>query len=57
MQNTIDKVLEYYTFKSNKILNEINTSSTLTVDEIIEKGKKLKELEFKITALEVAKSE
>lgn len=56
MENKIEKALEYYSFKSSKILDEINTSNNLTVDDIIAKGKKLAELEFKIIALEVAKS-
>lgn len=51
----IDKAIEYYTFKSKKILDYINTSNTLTVDEIIENGNELAILEYKITALEVAK--
>lgn len=54
MEYKIKKALEYYTFKSNKILNFINTSSTLTVEQIIESGEELAVLESKITALEVA---
>lgn len=56
MEHKIEKALEYYTFKSNQILEEVNTNKNLTVDQVIAKGKKLAELEFKITALEVAKS-
>lgn len=54
MEDKIKKALEYYTFKSNEILNYINTSSNLTVDQIIESGEELSVLESKITALEVA---
>ncbi|WP_435413823.1 hypothetical protein [Polaribacter aestuariivivens] len=55
MEDKIEETLNYYNFKSNEVLNSINSSSNLTVDEIIEKAAKLSELEFKITALEVAK--
>lgn len=56
MATKIDKAIEYYTFKSKKILDYINTSNNLTVDEIIENGQELAILEYKITALEVAKA-
>jgi hypothetical protein len=55
MNEKIDKALEYYTFKSEELLTLVNSRNNLTVDEIIEKGKKLAALELKITALEVAK--
>lgn len=55
MSSQIDKALEYYTFKSKEILDEVNTSKNLTVEQIIEKGKALSVLEYKMTALEVAK--
>ena len=56
MATKIDKAIEYYTFKSKKILNHINNSNSLTVDEIIENGQELAILKYKITALEVAKA-
>lgn len=56
MATKIDKAIEYYTFKSKKILDYINSSNSLTVDEIIENGQELAILEYKITALEVAKA-
>lgn len=56
MATKIDKAIEYYTFKSKKILDYINSSNNLTVDEIIENGQELAILEYKITALEVAKA-
>ena len=56
MATKIDKAIEYYTFKSKKILDYINSSDNLTVDEIIENGQELAILEYKITALEVAKA-
>ena len=55
MDEKIDKALEYYTFKSKEIKDFINTSSNLTVEQIIESGEELSILEYKITALEVAK--
>ena len=55
MKDKIEETLNYYTFKSNEILNYINSSTNLTVDEIIEKSAKLSELEYKIIALEAAK--
>ena len=54
MGDKIKKALDYYTFKSVEILNFINASNNLTVEQIIEKGEELAVLEAKITALEVA---
>lgn len=50
----IKKALEYYTFKSNQLKAFINENTNLTVEQIIESGKELEILEYKITALEVA---
>ena len=55
MENKIEEAIKYYKFKSKELLDYINLSSNLTVDEIIEKGEELAGLEYKITALEVAK--
>jgi hypothetical protein len=55
MKNKIDKAIEYYTFKSKEILDFINLNKKLTVEKIIESGEELSALEYKITALEVAK--
>tara|TARA_B110000091_G_C13432701_1_gene316731 strand:- start:281 stop:454 length:174 start_codon:yes stop_codon:yes gene_type:complete len=55
MKNKIDKAIEYYTFKSKEILDFINLNKNLTVEKIIESGDELSALEYKITALEVAK--
>jgi hypothetical protein len=57
MKNTIDKIqeaLSYYNFKSLEIKKYINSNTSLTVDEIIEKAGELSALEYKITALEAA---
>lgn len=55
MEEKIEKAIEYYNFKSKKILDFINSSNNLTVEQIIESGEELAILEYKITALEVAK--
>tara|TARA_R110002049_G_scaffold73774_1_gene190495 strand:- start:3275 stop:3457 length:183 start_codon:yes stop_codon:yes gene_type:complete len=58
MKTTKDKIeetLSYYNFKSLEILNFINSSTNLSVDQIIEKAEELSVLEYKITALEAAK--
>lgn len=55
MSKKIKKAIEYYNFKSKKIIDFINSKDNLTVDEIIESGQELAILEYKITALEVAK--
>lgn len=55
MENKIDKTIDYYTFKSNEILEFVNSNQKLTVDQIIQSGEELAVLESKITALEVAK--
>ncbi len=55
--DNIDKVLAYYRFQSDQILEFINQKNNLTEYEIIQKGKKLEELDLKITALEIAKIE
>jgi hypothetical protein len=54
-KNKIDSTLEYYTFKSKKIVDYVNATKNLTVDEIIESGEELAILEHKITSLEAAK--
>ena len=55
MEEKIEKAIEYYNFKSKKMLDFINSSNNLTVDQIIESGEELAILEYKITALEVTK--
>ena len=55
MEDKIDKTIKYYSIKSKQILDCINSANNLTVDKVIEKGEELSILEYKITALEVAK--
>lgn len=51
----IDKTIEYYNIKINEIVNLVNSKDNLTVEEIIYNGEQLNILEYKMTALEVAK--
>ena len=55
MEDKIETAITYYTFQSNKILKKVNSRSNLTANQIISYGEKLSVLEYKITALEVAK--
>lgn len=55
MENKIDEALEYYFTKRNDIIDFVNSSNKLTAEEIIENGEEMTILEYKITALEVAK--
>ena len=54
-ENKIDKTIEYYNVKIHEILNFMNSNNNLTVEEIIHNGEQLSILEYKMTALEVAK--
>jgi hypothetical protein len=55
LEDKIEKALEYYLFKSKQLKDFVNSSKDLTVEQIIEFGEELAVLEYKITALEVAK--
>ncbi|SEP80247.1 hypothetical protein SAMN05421824_0356 [Hyunsoonleella jejuensis] len=55
MDNKIDEALEYYLSQQKVIIDFVNGNDTLGVEEIIEKGEELAVLEYKITALQVAK--
>ena len=55
MDHKINEALKYYSFKKEELLKYINGKDNLTVEEIIEKAEELSILEYKITALEVAK--
>ena len=45
----ISTVINYYTIKSNQVLKFINQNNNLTVEQVIESGKELEILEYKIT--------
>ena len=55
MENKIDKTINYYCHKRMEILKAVNNNNNLTPDEIIEHGEEMAILEYKITALQVAK--
>jgi hypothetical protein len=55
MVSKIDKTIDYYMFKRKEILEFVNSSSGLSVEKIIECGEELAILEYKITALQIAK--
>ena len=55
MNNKIEKAIDYYTIKSKEIIENINSSNKLTAEEIIQGAEELAILEYKLTALEVAK--
>lgn len=55
VKTKIDKAIDYYSFKSREIMSSVNGSNNLTIEQIIEFGEELAVLEYKITALEVAK--
>jgi len=54
-ENKIDRTINYYNVKINSIVKLINSNSDLSVDQIIQFGEELSILEYKLTALEVAK--
>ena len=51
----INEALKYYFYKRNGIMDYINKNSDLTAEDIIENAEELSILEYKITALEVAR--
>lgn len=55
MNQKIDQTLAYYLLKRREKMDFVNSNNKLTSDEIIDKGGQLEILEFKITALEIAK--
>jgi len=55
MEDKISIAIKYYYYKRKKILEFVNGDTDLTPDQIIENGEELAILEYKITALQVAK--
>ncbi|MFP4844674.1 hypothetical protein [Winogradskyella sp. PE311] len=55
MDKKINIAIDYYTKKGQDILNVVNTKTNLTADELIHYGEEMAILEYKLTALEVAK--
>ena len=55
MDEKIDIAITYYSKKGQEILDAVNSNSNLTADEIISYGEEMAIIEYKLTALEVAK--
>ena len=55
MKRKINKTLDYYFIRSKEIRDFVNGSNNLTADQIIHYGEEMAILEYKITALQVAK--
>ncbi len=55
MDDKIDEALAYYFSKQKVITDFVNTNNNLSVEQIIENGNELAVLDYKITALQVAK--
>ena len=55
MDDKIEIAIAYYTKKGGEILDTVNSSSNLTADELIHYGEEMSIIEYKLTALEVAK--
>ncbi|NRD22066.1 hypothetical protein HNV10_02360 [Winogradskyella litoriviva] len=55
MEDKIDITIAYYTKKGQDIIDTVNSSDNLTADQIIQYGEEMAIIEYKLTALEVAK--
>ena len=51
----INTAIEYYLIKQKEILDLVNSSSSLSIEDIIRYGEEMSVIENKMTALEVAK--
>ena len=55
MEDKIDIAITYYTKKGQEIMDAVNSNGNLSADEIIKYGEEMAAIEYKLTALEVAK--
>ncbi|WP_198034948.1 hypothetical protein [Winogradskyella sp. J14-2] len=55
MKDKINVAIEYYTKQGDEILKNVNTKTNITADELIKYGEEMAVIEYKLTALEVAK--
>jgi hypothetical protein len=55
MEDKIEITIAYYTKKGQDIIEAVNSNRNLTADEIIHYGEEMAAIEYKLTALEVAK--
>lgn len=56
MDRKIDIAIEYYTTKGQKILDKVNKRNNVSADELIQLGEEMAIIEYKLTALEIAKT-
>jgi hypothetical protein len=56
MDKKIDIAIEYYTTKGQEILDKVNKSDNVSADELIQFGEEMAIIEYKLTALEIAKT-
>ncbi|WP_178986297.1 hypothetical protein [Winogradskyella helgolandensis] len=56
MGKKIDTAILYYSKKGQDIIDAVNANSNLTADQIIHYGEEMAAIEYKLTALEVAKA-
>lgn len=57
MSKNLENTLAYYAKKRQDILNAVNSKNDLTAEQIIEYGEEMAILEYKMTALEIAKGD
>jgi len=55
MDKKIDIAIKYYSKQGQDILDKVNSISNITADELISYGEQMAIIEYKLTALEVAK--
>jgi len=55
MDKKIDVAIDYYHKKGQGILDKVNSKSNITADELIKYGEEMAIIEYKLTALEIAK--
>ncbi|WP_165764733.1 hypothetical protein [Winogradskyella aurantia] len=55
MKDKIGTAISYYTKQGEEILKTVNSRKDLTPDELIYFGEEMAKIEYKLTALEVAK--
>lgn len=54
--NNLENAISYYSEKGKDILDKVNSKTNLTADELIEYGEEMAIIEYKLTALEVART-
>ena len=55
MEDKIEIAIAYYSKKGQDIIDAVNSNKNLSADEIIQYGEEMAIIEYKLTALEVAK--